>query len=807
MEEALERDAALLMGGNIELSRADRAATPDELAKIGSFGRVANVVDTNVRAEANQHDAFVDLISIGNAYPLLGAIGSADVPAGTSPFDYLSYRDGFFGALVDPIMLDELQAKIGDVVQIGGTNFMVRGTMGGVPDAAVRGFRLGLPAVITTEAFAVLGDRTSPLPGLGTYFRYKLVLNDGLDAEAEKGAIETALNDPAWAVKTARDGLGPMVRYYDMFMRFLVVVGLASLLIGGVSVWTGMSAYISERAPVIAILRSMGARQARVMLHFSVQVATLAAIGVGIGLIVGGSVALVALPIVGRSVGVDLPPALHLAPVLVAAGVGLLTAFAFSYLPLLQAQGVSPVTLFRSKGLAAPPMNWRAVLGSLQIVPLLLAVAAFLWLAIIMTGDPPLVFTFAGASVVAVILLRLSLWGLRSILRALPEARNRVLRQGLREIANPGSNAGSVVVAIGLTLTVLAVVLILQLNLRNEYLGASVFDAPTLVASDLFDDEAAQLAALSGPRNDITRFTATPMLRGSLTAVNGTPVANLQPRGAEASFLLSGEVPMTYRAEMPASSRLVDGTWWPSDYVGAPLVSLHQNLRSGLGLKLGDTLTFDVFGDTITAQVANFRDYSWQGGIDFLATFAPGALEGFPATLLGAVTAAPGREEAVSRQLAQDLPDVRFIAIGETLTKITEALSQLSLAAGLVGGLAVANGLLVLLGSLAMGRRQRRADAVITKVLGGKTAEILASSAIHYVVLAALAAVIATLCGAVIAWLLSQLLLEVEFAIDPLVLLAVDIGAVVITGVLGATTILRGLAPRPALYLRELGAE
>src|SRR5690606_36818054 len=129
--------------------------------------------------------------------------------------------------------------------------------------------------------------------------------------------------------------------YYDMFMRFHVIVGPASLLIGGVSMWTGKSAYISERLPVIAILRSMGARQSRVFLHFSVQVATLSAIGVGIGLIVGGSVALVALPIVGRSVGVELAPTLHVAPLLVAAGVGLLTAFAFSYLPLLLAHGVS----------------------------------------------------------------------------------------------------------------------------------------------------------------------------------------------------------------------------------------------------------------------------------------------------------------------------------------------------------------------------------------------------------------------------------------------------------------------------------
>ena len=314
MEETLESNAALIMGGNIELSRADRAATAEEIEKIGQFGQVANVIDTNVRAEANEHDAFADLISVGIAYPLLGEVYSPQMPPGTTPFEFLSWRDGNFGALLDQLMLDQLDAAVGDVVEIGGTPFEVRGVLGGITDAPVRGFRLGLPAVITTEGFSILSDRTSPLPGLGTYFRYKVVLTGGLDPDAGKAAVETALNDQAWTVRTARDGLGPMVRYYDMFMRFLVIVGLASLLIGGVSVWTGMSAYISERAPVIAILRSMGARRARVFLHFLVQVATLAAIGVGTGLVVGGSVALVALPIVGTISG--WANALHYAPYL-----------------------------------------------------------------------------------------------------------------------------------------------------------------------------------------------------------------------------------------------------------------------------------------------------------------------------------------------------------------------------------------------------------------------------------------------------------------------------------------------------------
>lgn len=802
IRQAVEENAAVLMGGDVELSRADRQATADELALISRFGRVSYVVDTNVRAEVGSSDAFVDLISVGDTYPLLGAVGSPQLPAGETTSEFLSFRDGKFGALVNPLMLDQLGIGVGDTLQIAGTDFEARGVLGSLPDAAVRGFRLGLPAVITTDALAVLSDRTSPLPGLGTFFRYKVVLAEG-DADAGKAALEAALADPSWTIRSAREGLGPMVRYYDLFMRFLVIVGLASLLIGGVSVWTSISAYVAERANVIAVLRSMGAGRARIFVHFFSQIAALAAIGVGTGLVIGASTALLALPIIGSAVGVALAPTLHIQPLLVAAGVGFLIAFAFSYLPLQQAQTISPVTLFRSKGLAAPPIDWAGLIFSSRIVPLVLAAAAFLWLAVIMTNDSMLVAAFAIVSVLSVVLFQFGIYLARRALRNSPEPGNRVLRYALRNISSPGSNASSVVISVGLALAMLVVVLVLQVNLRNEYLGASVFDAPTLVASDLFPDEVETLQALKDEGDDVTAFSATPMLRGALSALNDTPAEQLQPRGPEASFLLSGEIPLTYRQVLPSTSKLVAGQWWPVEYQGAPLVSLHQSLRSGLGINLGDKLSFVIFGETITAEVANFRDYSWQGGIDFLATFSPGVLESYPSTLLGAITAASGREEAVERNLATALPDVRFIAIGATLEQITRALSQLSLAASLVGGLAVGNGLLVLIGSLVTGRRQRQADAVITKVLGAKRFDVLSVSVLHYVLLAAFAALLATPLGIGLAWILTMVLLDVEFTLDASTLAAVDLGAIVITGVLGATTILGVLSTRPARFLRE----
>ena len=802
ISQAVNKDAALLMGGDIEAARADRPANAAELKFIDGFAANARVVDTNIGAQANGQDAFVDLIAVGDTYPLFGAVSSPQLPGDANVFTFLEEHDGAFGALVSGLMLNQLGLGVGDMIELGGTPFEVRGVLGDIPDMNARGLRLGLPVMVSTDGLAVISDRTSPLPGLGSFFRYKFKL-DGMSAEDARGALTAGLTDGGWTIRTAADGLGPMVRYYDLFMRFLIVTGLASLLIGGVSVGTGISSYVAERTGIIAVFRSIGADRGRILLHFFTQVAAVAIVGIALGMLVGSSITLLILPTIGTAIGVDLAPVVHAQPLLVAAGIGLLVVFAFAYLPLQRVQYISPALLFRSGGVVTQPFDRRMLANIPQMLPLALAALALLWLANVMVGDTRLIAIFAIAclisAIVFVAVVALAQW----VIAHMPEPENRVLRQALWAISGARSITSSVIVAVGMTLAMLVVVLVLQVNLRNEFLGASVFDAPTFVATDLFEDELQTLLGMQQDHPAISAVTATPMLRGSLTAINGAPIGSGRSRGPEASFLLSGDVPLTYRSEMPATSRLVDGAWWPADYQGEPLVSLHQSLRSGLGVNIGDTLTFTIFGEEITARIASFRDYAWQGGIEFLATFSPGSISDFPATLFATVTATPGNEDAVGTQIAEALPDVRFIAIGKTLGQITTALGQLSLAAALVGGLAAGNGLLVVIGSLAAGRRQREVEAVIKTVIGEQRREVTATTLIQYMLLALIAAILATPLGIGLAWVLSQLLVDVGFSFDLVTLLYVNIGAIAVLALFGAAATHSVVSRPPARFLRE----
>src|SRR5690606_8595832 len=66
---AIETGAAEIMGGDIELSRADRLASDTERAAMQAIGATVSVIDTNLRAESFSGEAFADVSAVGNGYP------------------------------------------------------------------------------------------------------------------------------------------------------------------------------------------------------------------------------------------------------------------------------------------------------------------------------------------------------------------------------------------------------------------------------------------------------------------------------------------------------------------------------------------------------------------------------------------------------------------------------------------------------------------------------------------------------------------------------------------------------------------
>jgi len=801
LQSALLRDAGTLLGGDLEASLSYRAANADERALFESLGRLSEVIEIQGRADTGSGNSFLAIRAVDDNFPLVGSVG---VDGTNQPLpELLADRDGRHGLVADALLFDRLGLAIGDPVSVGSAAFTLTGILKSVPDQVTAGLQLGLPALMSVEA---LNETGIIQPGVIATWRYKLLLNPGTDFATARDAIAAAFPDAGWKILAPADATSDLARFFDIFARFLSIVGLSSLLVGGVGVSNAIAAYVTERQRSIATMKALGATGSRILAHFLTQVMILTLAGIALGLVLGTALTAALLPILGGLLMISLPPVIAPSTLLTAAGFGLLTGFAFGYLPLVRAEQLRPALLFRSAGSAVEGgLGWRELIRPHLWLPLLLAIAMIYALAALTTGRPLLVLWYALGVIGAFLVLRLAAFLLQAILRRVPPFPDAGLRNAIKSIHRPGAPAPVVILSLGLGLALLLLIALIDGSLRHQLDRESIPNAPSFVFMDLFDDEAQSLRDFAEQSPDIESFTAIPLVTGAIEAINGTPVAELnRTPPPEFAFVLEGEIPLTSSDLLPVDSTVTEGAWWPPNMISTPEVSVFQRLKAPLGLKLGDTLTFRVFGEPIEARISSFRDYAWRSGsVNFGFVFSPNAFAQFPVTQLGLMKTVPGAERPAQQQLIADFPDLLFMPIGEALDTFAMILGNVTTAVEVIGGLAVASGVLVLAGAMAAGRRQREADAVVMKVVGATRGDIVRAYLVEYGLLGLIAALLATVLGVVGAWGFVEFVLEIDFFADPAVI-GLVIGATVLIAIaVGMAMTWSALSTRPARFLRE----
>jgi putative ABC transport system permease protein len=800
LQAAIARDARIVLGGDLEAQLSYRKANADERALFDGLGTVAEVIDVAGRLRGEGGSGFVSIKAVDERYPLLGTVDMT-TPEGGTLSEVLATRDAVPGILVDSLLIDRMQLEPGDRVQILDGEFEVRGTLNGIPDQVTQGFQLGAPVLMTLEGL----ETTNILkPGVLAGYRYKVVFNSGVIYEDAQRIIFDSFEDAAWEVRSPQEATETLAELFSVFSRFLIIVGLSSLLVGGVGVSNAVAGYISERQRSIATMRSLGATSARIMVHFLAQILLLTVAGIVIGLALGASLSLVALPIIGSLLNIQLDAAVHAPALLTATGFGLLVGFAFAYLPLARARMLRPALLFRSAGASIEGgWRWRDLLRADIWIPLFLAGVGLIGLALLTTRRPELVFWYAFGAIVAFVVLRLAAAALQWLLRLVPPLPNANLRNALKAIHRPGAPAPAVILSLGLGLALLLLIALVDNNLRGQFERRVTEEAPTFVFMDMFPDEAEEIEALSQSDQRIEDFYSTPMMRAAIVSMAGKPTADYEPYPRELQFIMEGESPITWLDAFPeGSSKLIEGEWWPTGYDGPPLVSLSVEFRDGMGLKIGDPFEIMMFGETLTATIANFRQVDWTEDVNFAITFSPGQIEQFPVSHLGMLKVREGEERAVQTMLIEDYPLLVFIPVGDALAMLTRIFRTMTDAVSIVGGLAVVSGVFVLAGAMAAGRAQREADAVVMKVLGATRGDVIRAYLIEYGVLGALSALLATLLGIAGAWGFVTQVLEFDFWVDPLLIVTVITGAVALTIATGMLMTWTALSSKPAGYLR-----
>lgn len=788
IRDGIAGEQRTLLGGDLSIESSD--PLPTELADFATAhgARVSRVLRMRSMLYAphgaGQADGrmLVELSAVDASYPLVGTLALTP----QAPLDRALAPDhGLPALLADPLVIDRLGLKVGTVVRIGAARFHVAGSLDRAPDGA--GTVTLAPTVMTTRA--ALDEAGLMQPGALVNHALRLALNGRAAdrparAHALAGAIAARFPDQGWRIRGEADAAPALTRTVDQVARFLALIGLCALLLGGLGVSTGVTSWLEGRGRTIAILRCLGASGPLIRRTFGLQIAALCGIGIGGGMVP----ALLLPPLAARMLSGLLPiettAVPPLLPVLTAGLFGVLVALLSVILPLARACTISPASLFRDQTQrgATRMRSWR--IGAALVLCVILAALLTVQLAdgpLFATGFLGVILFATGILLLAGTMLR---WGVSALLARLDTARG-VPRLALALFAHRNATTTRMVTALGAGLAAMAAILLTEGAMMAQLREQMPQNAPAFYFIDIQPSDLDRFDSLARTQPSVRAVQQLPSMRTRVVAVDGVPAEQV---GAtpQTRWALRGDHGLTVAGTLPPGTRLAEGTWWPADYTGPPLLSLDAGLAQGWGVRVGSTIRLNVLGRAIDVRVANLRTVAWRSlQLNFAFVVSPGLLSHAPHTFVATLTTngQADQDAATLAAITDALPGVTGIRVADVLARLTALASQIATALSVAASIIMASGALVLAATVAAGWRQRVANAAILRAVGAGPRQIRAIWLIEFTLLGLTAGVSAILLGTSAAWLVMRQVLQLPWTAD-----WVAVGGMMV-GTLAATTL------------------
>ncbi len=799
-----------ILGADIAFSLVQREFTPEQIEFFKGKGEIAQIVTmrTMARKLDGSDQGLVELKVVDNAYPLYGNLELQDLDFGPLAPDE---------AYVGPVLLDRLGIKVGDGIRVGNSEFRLKDTIASEPDKVAEGLDFGPRLIVSRQ-----GLENSGLIQPGSLLRYHVRLkidNPSLDRiKAIADEANEKFPDMGWRVRSSANAAPALSRSVDRFSQFLTLVGLTSLIVGGVGVANASRAFLETKRQVIATFKSLGAPGGMVFNLYLSQIMIMATIGIALGLAIGVAMPYAARGALGEILPVSQGSLFFPSALLPGILFGFLTSLIFAIWPLALSRDVQPTDLFRASSYGGkkqtPRLFYRIVLYGLVI--LLIASAVYF------SENRFIASVFAVSIGVSFVLLQSVAVGIQWLAKRAPSSRSPALRMAVANIHRPGSLTSSVILSLGLGLALLVALASIDANLRSQVSNTLSEDAPDFFFLDIQNHEIDSFRDRIAQLSPEGKVIAVPMLRGRVVELKGIPsteYTDVQPGGA---WVLRGDRGITYAKNVPENSTLSQGEWWPADYSGEPLVSVAAEEAYELNLNIGDKITVNVLGRNISAKIANFRQVQWESmGINFVFVFSPNTFAGAPHSFLATLTS-PKRDKidissnvldteetrnadaVLLRDLANTFPSVTAVRIRDTLATVNNLIDQLSNAIRAAASVALISSILVLAGALAAGNRERVHDAVILKTLGATRRTLMKMLVLEYAILGLATAIFAILAGSLAAWFVVSVIMDFIFVVKPGIAMGTIVTALAFTIVLGLFGTWRILGQKAAPILREL---
>jgi putative ABC transport system permease protein len=828
LQVSVQEQARALLGGDLGLrSRRPFSDEAKQLARVlqgggdsanATAGRSATVVGFSGMAYVPRTSGtrMVQVEAVAGEWPFYGTVK-------TAPADLWGSLQQGRHVIVDPALMTSLDAVVGDTLALGEARFTIIAAALQVPGD------VGVESAFAPRVFipAAYLEETKLLAfGARAFYEQYIQLPDPKRAEILVGRYEDDLRAQQVRIRTVSDDEQDLNSALGRMTRYLGLVALIALLLGGIGVASATHEFINRKLETVAVLRCLGATAPQVFGVYVTQSLGVGLIGSGVGVVMGVLLQLALPQVLGDVLPVEVAVTLSPTAVLLGLAVGLWTSFVFALRPLLSVRRISPlVALRRDYDDAArreqDPLRWVAWgLLTLSIVGLALLQVRDLKPALAFSGG---VGVALGVLTVAALLL------VKAVRKWFPARAPYLWRQGLANLYRPANQTVVIVLALGFGAFLLGTLYVVQHSLVQQFSIDAAPDRPNLILFDIQPDQRVGVDSLLTAAG-ATNGMLTPIVPMRIGSVKGVPIRqilgeippdSMQEEGdsteggvRRSSWAFRREYRSTYRSVQTGGERLLSGDWvdsteYAAEYASrntqhATPISLETEVATELGVVIGDTIVWDIQGVPLPSVVANIREVNWaRFEPNFFVVFPAGPLDRAPQSWLTLTRLDSATTRGtVQRRVVERYPNVSTIDLSLVQQAIDDVLSRVTLGVRFMALFSLAAGGMVLVGAVAGTRRQRIREGVLLKTLGATRRQVLRIALAEYVSLGLLSAIASLGLATAAGWGIVERFFELEFRFPGVGIAGFGVAIIGLTVAVGLWTSREVFARTPLEILR-----
>jgi len=799
LRSGLNRDAHQLLGADLVVV-ADNpvpAAWREEAQKRGLL--VADTLAFPSMAQAGQGDSvrsvLVTLKAVSPGYPLRGRVKvNTDIAQANESIGAPATAAPEPGTVwIDPALATSLDVAVGGSVQLGDKQFRVTQLIAAEPDRG-GGFINFAPRV-----FLALSDMPATnLVQEGSRVGYRLlVAGPGASSKPTQDygewlkALIKKDNVRGVRIESLEEGRPEMSATLDRADRFLSLVGLLSAMLAAVAVAMAARRFMQRHLDSCAMLRCLGLTQNQVTVIYLVEFLLVGLAGSLLGVLVGFGAHYVLLQLLGSLVAADIPAPTML-PALQGLATGMILLAGFALPPILQLRNVPHNRVIRREA-AAPKPAALATYG--------LGIAAFGALLLWQSNDVKLAGVTGGGFLLGFAVFALIGWlglqALRPLRNAFPQQSWRFAVTSLRR--RPGATVVQVV-SLSLGLMALLLLTVVRGDLMSAWRNTMPPDAPNRFIINIQPDQKDAIAARLKEAG-VKEVPLFPMIRGRLVAVNGKAITSETYTDERAKGLAEREFNLSTMTELPAQNQVTAGKWSMGGSAGE--ASVEEGIAKTLGLKLGDTMRFDIAGSPVEAKVTSLRKLEWGSmRVNFFVIINPAVMADTPQTWITSYHL-PKEALAAGNALSREFPNLTIIDVGGILRQVQSVLDQVIQAVEFLFAFTLVSGVLVLYAALMGSQDERRREAGLLRALGATRRQLSQAQLIEFMLVGGLGGLLAATGAGLMGWSLATYQFKFAWTFSPWVWLA-GLLAGALCAVIGGWLGLRNVLNHPPLQtLRE----